>query len=241
MIKFSIQSFDTVSSTQDIIKEKLHKIEEGYVAVAKVQTQGHGRYGRVWQGDEGNLYTSTLLRPQNISQEKIGLISMAAGLAVYETIKPYIHGQSIQIKWPNDILVEDKKISGILIEAIRDENNNISGFIIGVGINIKAAPLDQAICLNAINGQENDKNKVLEGFLENLAYGYSNLTQGNEDRIINAYKVCTFEQGQKIAVKLPTKTHEGRFHDIDHTGSLILEKEDGSLVTITSGDVYLSD
>lgn len=238
---FTIENFDTVPSTQNVIREKLESgsaIEEGYVAVANVQTKGRGRHGRNWQSGEGNLYCSVLLKPENAAPEKIGLVALAAGLAILHTLKPFISNKNIRIKWPNDVLVEGKKISGILIESTSGEKPT---FIVGIGINIKSSPIEGSICLDEISKQNETRETVLNDILEKLSEFYRQWKNGEYESLIEAYKSYSFDKGQEISVKLPDRTHKGRYSDIDLNGNLILEKEDGSLVSITSGDVYLCD
>ena len=243
-MKFTIESLDSVSSTQDIIKHKLEadpSLPEGYVITAKDQTKGRGRHGRTWEGSDGNLYFSFLLKPDAIQPDKIGLLSLAVGLAVFQTLKPLIKNLDINIKWPNDILIEGKKISGILIELFSDQNNTPQAFIVGIGINIKSSPMKDSTCLDSLTKQGYVPENILYQFLSNFKKLYAQWKSGEFESLIESYKAGNIPKGQGISVKLPNQTHEGHYYDIDHNGNLILEKKDGSLVTITSGDVYLCD
>ncbi|MDH5722429.1 MAG: biotin--[acetyl-CoA-carboxylase] ligase [Alphaproteobacteria bacterium] len=243
-MKFTIEYLDTASSTQDVVRQRLEadpSMQEGYVVMAKKQTRGYGRHGRTWESNEGNLYFSILLKPDTKQQNKIGLLALGTGLAVFYTLKPLMEQQDTHIKWPNDILVEGKKLSGILIESLLNKNNMPHAFIVGIGINIKSSPIKEATCLNDLSKKHHSSEEILDQFLKNFKDLYAQWNAGEFDKITAGYRACCIPKGQEISVKLPHKTHEGHYYDIDDHGNLILEKEDGSLASITSGDVYLCD
>ena len=127
---YKLLSFDKVSSTQDLAHDLIarHEIVGKTVVVAQTQTAGRGRYNRTWVSKPGNLYVSFIYK----LQERDPKLSYAVAVAVAETLMSF--GLNPQIKWPNDVLIDGKKISGILIEY------SLNFVIIGIGINIKSCP-----------------------------------------------------------------------------------------------------
>ncbi|MCQ2562138.1 MAG: biotin--[acetyl-CoA-carboxylase] ligase [Alphaproteobacteria bacterium] len=127
---YKLISFDKISSTQDIAKDLIakNKVSDKTIITAKAQSNGHGRYNRKWISHHGNLYASFIYK----QPEPQPTLSYAIAIAVAETLLKY--NMNPKIKWPNDILIDGKKISGILIEYF---NNFV---IIGIGINIQTNP-----------------------------------------------------------------------------------------------------
>jgi len=127
---YKLLSFDKLSSTQDLAHDLInrHEISGKTVIVAQTQTAGRGRYNRTWVSKPGNLYVSFIYK----IQERDPKLSYAVAVAVAETLLSF--GLKPQIKWPNDVLIDGKKISGILIEY------SLSFVIVGIGINIKNCP-----------------------------------------------------------------------------------------------------
>ena len=127
---YKLLYFDKISSTQDMAHDLIanHTVSNKSVIVANTQTNGHGRYNRNWISKPGNLYASFVYQ----ISERNPKLSYAVAVAVAETLMTF--GLKPQIKWPNDILIKDKKISGILIEY------SLNFVIVGIGINIKHCP-----------------------------------------------------------------------------------------------------
>ncbi len=134
-----IQRFESVDSTNTKLKELVRKgAPNGTVVVSKAQTEGRGRLGRVWHSPVGGLYFSVLFIPKN--PKRLTDFSLLAGVAVAQSIKVLLPKQKeITVKWPNDCLVDSKKIAGVLCETVGDPPQ---GVIVGVGININATEKD---------------------------------------------------------------------------------------------------
>lgn len=130
MDAYKLLSFDTLTSTQDLAHDLVvrHEATNKTIIIAEIQTNGRGRYNRTWISKSGNLYVSFIYK----MDERDPKLSYAVAVAVAETLMSF--GMRPQIKWPNDILIDGKKISGILIEY------SLSFVIIGIGINIKHCP-----------------------------------------------------------------------------------------------------
>ena len=125
-----VRELDATSSTNDDVKKAAEAGEaEGLVVVAKRQTAGRGRHGRVWESPEGNLYCSMLLRPADM-QATGAFYSFVAALALRDTVAALLPGAAVTLKWPNDVLVGGRKIAGILLEG------GPQWLVIGIGLNV---------------------------------------------------------------------------------------------------------
>ena len=131
MIGSSILSFDTIDSTNDYLKTNLHKLPDGQIVTAKIQTKGRGRFENVWQSLKGNLYFSFLLK-QTFESDYLFKLQMLVAVVIVKILKNY--GITSQIKFPNDIIVGKKKIAGILVET--SVYSKVESIIVGVGINV---------------------------------------------------------------------------------------------------------
>ncbi len=132
MIGNRIYSFDKLESTSDYIKQNLVNLNDGDIIVAKEQTKGRGRRGNAWESQVGNLYFSFLISNDDITYNNNFAILMRVSVAIIKTLQLYDIDASI--KYPNDIIVENKKIAGILIETIGNARPN--HLVVGIGINV---------------------------------------------------------------------------------------------------------
>lgn len=132
MIGNRIYSFDKLESTSDYIKQNLVNLNDGDIIVAKEQTKGRGRRGNAWESQVGNLYFSFLISNDDITYNNNFAILMRVSVAIIKTLQLY--DIDALIKYPNDIIVENKKIAGILIETIGNARPN--HLVVGIGINV---------------------------------------------------------------------------------------------------------
>lgn len=224
MEKFDIIFKETCTSTNDIAKDL-----PPYTAVyAGRQTNGRGRMGRTWYDGQGNLMTSIVLpRPQNAQ-----IFSFLASLAVAKSIAFL----SPRIKWPNDILVDGKKICGILLETFEDK------LIIGIGVNIESCPktgmLYETTCLKE-HGRSVDAKRLLSDILQNLSFMIETFEKTGFKTIRLEWLEFACGIGQTITVNLPNESVSGIFEGIDENGALILKTDKVQL--ITAGDVFMID
>ncbi len=236
-IDWYIEKFACLPSTQNYLKELLFDnpdISEGTVISASHQSAGQGRHGRIWQGAEGNLFLSLLIKPKcNINQ--MGQISLISALAVSNVIDC-----DVKLKWPNDILIDGKKCCGILIDASPVKDNKIEHLIIGIGVNIKSAPLDTATFLQKYSSSEIDMDSFLDRLLSSFSDYYQRWKNEGFSALQKEWLLHTYDKGQKISVKIGGKQVKGRFDTIDMFGNLILicDKSDRQ-IKITSGEVFL--
>lgn len=237
---FRVNCLDVAGSTNVMAKQAAEAGEaEGLVVQALRQTAGKGQRGRVWDSPEGNLYCSVLLRPQCTPQQACHY-SFAAAIAVYDAIAE-VHGEeSLQFKWPNDVLIDSKKISGILLEssAANAQTGLIDWLIIGVGINVAYHPawtLYPTTSL-AAEGSTASVDAVLDAFLRGLHHWCLTLRRDGFNPVRRAWLVDA-KRGL-MNIKTPSNEVEGYFGGLDETGGLILRLADGRETVIQTGDVF---
>lgn len=240
---FQLIARDTVASTNDEAKRLAEAdAADGTVVQAALQTAGRGRLSRVWESETGNLFCSIILRPQ-CAPMKAPELGFAASIAVAEAIAGFLPTDTrIRCKWPNDVLVNDRKVSGILLEAGPVTGENLDWLVLGIGINITSHPEDMAIPATSIaaeGGSGVSPDDVLAAVCRRFAY-WRILRRGEGFAPLRkAWLTRAAGLGGSIRVELAGKTVSGTFEDLDGQGALILLRETGQRVKITAGDVFL--
>lgn len=216
-------------STNDLARElALAGEEEGTVVIAEEQTKGKGTRGRSWYSPKKKgLYASAILRP---SKPTISLLPLVAGLAVREAIFKSL-GIRLWLKWPNDLIWEEKKLGGILCES-GFLGNRLSYVILGIGLNINHNLEDfppeickQATSLKLIKEEDIEVKDILQRLWPALNGWYELFLSGEEEKIIRSFeKNSALPLGKKIAVVTERGEFEGVFKGIDSFGGLVLEE-----------------
>lgn len=224
--------YDSVTSTQDVLKSHLAAHPDGGVCVqAAEQTQGRGRHGRVWEGASGNLMFSFAMRFGS-DAARIGEISMLCGLAVARVLVAILP-DSIMLKWPNDVLANGRKICGLLLEMEDDF------IVVGVGVNITHSPYEHGIALNDIAAGDYSADDVREAILEQFENLYAVWQREGFEQIREQWLEMSCKRGAKVTVKMPDGVIEGAFETIDEGGALVVKDSHGGYRKISSGDVFL--
>ena len=201
--------------------------EEGLIVLADEQDNGRGRDGRVWESQIGNLFFSFLLQP-NVSIDKIQFVGFLLAKNIISTILNISNNDiNISYKWPNDILINDKKVAGILIQNYLNPGSKTNNMICGVGINISQNPKScpsTNLCFET--NKAFDKNDLLIPILQNFDVEYrESLKKDNMENIINFLKKHSKMLGKQIKVHSGNDIKVGICKDIDINGNLILENE----------------
>lgn len=226
--------YEEVESTNDTAKELCSDQRENfYVVTAQRQTKGRGRRGRQWISQEGNLFFSLALE---FETEKLGSMVLLTSLSLLQTIKTYNPNADVALKWPNDVLLNNAKISGILIEKAIGHY-----WVIGIGVNIKKTPVSKEINYDVISLEQSGIHTTADMFMKNFLQIFSqNMvlleTQGF-DKLKNLWLKYAKDLGKTIKVQLEHKTLEGLFSGIDNNGFLLLKTETG-IITITAGEIF---
>lgn len=220
--------FKQVTSTQDVLKRFIKNKKE--IAVfAYTQTRGRGRQKRYWYSPSGGIYLSILMFPA----KQINTIPLIAALSVIESLKEF-NFTNLSIHWPNDVLLNNKKICGILCEKFDDAV--ICG--IGLNVNVKKIPtkLPNATSLFIETGKIYNLDEILNRILQNFWMFYDNL-QADKFKPTDIYHYVS-GLGEPIEVKLSSKeTIKGIIHNIDEDWTLLVRTEDGLIKKIYYGDV----
>ncbi len=235
--------FDRVLSTNQIALEMGSTgMPGGVLVLAEAQDKGKGRLNRTWVSPSGvNLYLSLLLRPFQEVRE-FPLFSLATAVAIVKAIR-VATGLPVVAKWPNDILLDDKKIAGILLETGK-KSGEVPYLVIGIGINVNwdtdDIPEDlrpQASSLKIALGRIVDRNRLVNEILIALAEQVKLLYDYQSDLIITGLSEVCETLGKLVQVATPNKTYQGVAEAISEDGGLILRLADKSQRTIYVGDV----
>ena len=212
---------------------------EGAYVVAEQQTQGRGRLNRTWVSKPGNLYVSLILRPSILSREAQHLTFVAA-LAAMKTLEKYL-SRALQLKWPNDVLVDGKKICGILTE-LEAQESKIDFVIVGMGININQEKfpkslLTKATSLRLIQGKETSVDHVLDDLLVFFEEWYQAYLEKGFPLIRETWEELSLIKGRAVEVKEGRKKKRGVALGLNENGALIIKTPQGETEYIYSGDL----
>jgi BirA family biotin operon repressor/biotin-[acetyl-CoA-carboxylase] ligase len=236
---FIIHQFDKLSSTNDVLRKMTNEPEFTCV-VAGEQTAGRGRRDRQWHSSPGDgLYLSVLLLPE--TTKKLSLLSLVFAISVAETlIERNVPG--VDIKWPNDVLVNDRKLCGILIESI-STGTNCQPIIAGIGVNLNHQSFpdelsETATSLKIETGRSINGNEFRDQLLQKLFIWYELWKLGEEKRILDRWQqLSSFALGQPVKATLDAEIITGETAGLTEDGALKLRLEDGSLRTVLAGEV----
>lgn len=214
MIGQKIMQFDSVTSTNDFIKQNKQNLNHGTVVYSSMQSKGRGRKGQVWISEKGNLYFSFLLS-ENIAYKDIARILFQASLALVKILEQFDIKASI--KYPNDVIVKGKKIAGILIET--SGVSALDCVTVGVGLNVlqKSIPHleGKAISMTEVTTNPLRLDDILHRFIE----VYNEL----EDETLSYIHGCYMKYSMVIGKYIEVSGKEGRILDVTRSGHLVVE------------------
>jgi len=236
--------FKTIDSTNTFAKQlQSDKAPHGTVVITEEQTSGRGRLQRNWVSPAGeNLLFSIILYP-DFGMEKISLLPFAGSLAIADAIET-ITGLSATCKWPNDVLINGKKVCGMLLES--SHGNSIQDkIVLGIGLNVNQEEFSEelkfkASSLKIESGTIINRVALLQKILEELENRYNQLAHFPAQRILNDWRMKALLFGKKITVLESEFSFSATAIDIAEDGSLIIETVDGRKRNIFAGDVSLA-
>jgi BirA family biotin operon repressor/biotin-[acetyl-CoA-carboxylase] ligase len=240
-----IRVFQQTTSTNDVI-EKLARdgVKEGVVVFAESQTRGRGRLGRKWLSPaQGGLWFSVLLRPDLRPQETTQL-TVAAAIALVRAIEAATQLQP-EIKWPNDILIQGRKVAGILTE-LSAELDHVKYVILGIGVNVAIGANEfpaefrkTATSLKAEAGRPIARAELASAILRELDHDYVRIRAGHFAAVADEWESRCSTLGRDVVIRIGDRQIRGRAESLGEDGALLLRKEHGHLERITGGDVRL--
>jgi BirA family transcriptional regulator, biotin operon repressor / biotin---[acetyl-CoA-carboxylase] ligase len=237
-----VELLDEVGSTNDEAQRRAAAGERGPIWIAtRRQTAGKGRSGRAWiEASEGNV-AATLLFVPGAAPARLPELSLVAGVATFDAVSDALAGcieGSIELKWPNDVLINGAKISGILIETGNHGGDVVS--LIGIGINVASAPpvADRAVTSLVAEGSQLDAGAVLGRLVARMAHWLSIWqAPGGFDAIRQAWAERAIPLGRPLEVKTQEGPVSGTFAGLDHDGALLLDLPTAGRRRFTFGDV----
>ncbi|MFN0277966.1 MAG: biotin--[acetyl-CoA-carboxylase] ligase [Pyrinomonadaceae bacterium] len=240
-MNITILRFDTIDSTNsEAAKHAKLGADEGLCIIARQQTAGRGRHGRTWVSDkDAGLYFSIVLRPK-LEVRFLTLITLMTGVAVYDTLKEF--DLKPDIKWVNDILVGEKKISGILAETVETQIG--LAVIVGIGINLISQNFPDEIAEAATSLEAASSATAAIGEVEivlckYLSYWYAILSDENGSaKILEEWRRrSSYFSGKSVRVALGPEIIEGTTDGLEENGALRVRTSDGSLKVVQAGEV----
>lgn len=241
---FARLRLDTVASTNDVARELAEAGREaGLVVTAQAQTSGRGRRGRGWASPPGNLYASLILRPARPMAE-VASLSLVTALALAEAIETLSAGQvRPRVKWPNDLLVGDAKLAGILLEGCADPAGGCRWLVVGLGVNVAWSPGAAAGYPNtdlAARGLTVDPDHVLSGLLARLATALPRWEESGFAPFRAAWLDRAAGLGRPIRLASGGDAVEGIFLDLDERGAVRVRHASGTIASYAAGELVLA-
>ena len=237
----TVRIFDEIGSTNTVLMEEATAgAPEGVVVVADHQTAGRGRLGRAWSAERGTaLLVSVLLRPP-LPVEELPIVLMAAGLAACDGVEAAA-GFRPGLKWPNDLVVADRKLAGLLTEST---GGQAPGVVVGLGVNVSAGAYPAELAGEATScaeeaGRPVDRAELLVALLEAFESRYATaLASGGRQTTLAAYRAGSATVGRRVRVDLTAGTPvEGQASRVADDGRLVVVDDAGAEQLIHVGDV----
>lgn len=236
-----------VDSTNNLAIELANDSDvDGLVVIADKQTSGKGRRGNEWFSPEGNLYMSVVIKP-NFTEDLIHsphnlfqLITLMTAISVVEAIKNLLQ-INLSLKWPNDIMIEGKKVGGILIES-RYKGALLNFVVIGIGLNLVHSNVPPSLegklaYLRQFTDQHIARDDILLYILKSLDRWYKKFRNHCFDEIIEQWKSNNCTLGRLVKISADERIITGLATDISNMGSLIIKDSNGKLFSIISGSL----
>jgi len=244
--EYRLVELDEIDSTNDEAKRLAAAgAPEGTLVWARCQTVGRGRRGRAWSSRRGNLFASIIVRP-DCAPLQAAQLTFAAALAVRDMLTIYIaDSASIACKWPNDVLVKGRKISGILLESSTAGQGNVDWLVLGIGVNLRHHPdiggRHPSTSLIDEGAGEVDLCAALWDFAGAFSRRWKQWRDGGFAPIRDAWLENAFGLGERASIKLERGEFVGGFVGIDANGALRLKAGDGTERLFSAGDVTFGE
>jgi BirA family biotin operon repressor/biotin-[acetyl-CoA-carboxylase] ligase len=241
VLNFILYDYPVVGSTNDEAKALLQKgAGEGTVVRATRQTAGRGRRGRRWISEPGNLYFSLILAPKCLLSHASQL-SFVMAVAVGEAILSFLKSPEIlSYKWPNDLLLDKKKVAGILIETDSEAGQLAERCVVGIGLNLTSIPDHPAYPVTALNDHAKSTlipDVLFTELLEKIKNYYGVWNQEGFEPIREKWLRRAHSLGQDVTITVGDQKLSGCFKGLSQEGALLLEEENGDFHMLMSAEV----
>ena len=238
---FHLVALGDVGSTNDEARRLAGEgAPDGTVLWARSQSAGRGRYGRPWSSPPGNLYVSLLLRPATAPAAAVQL-GFVAAVALAEALDRHVAPDALALKWPNDVLLNGRKIAGMLLESATGNDNKLDWLILGMGVNLQSFPVGTAFPATSLANEgyrAPAPADVLAGLCRAFAAGRARWAAAGFGPVRAAWLARAYRRGQPIEVRLERERALGVFADLDLSGALVLDLGAGPQRRVTFGEVF---
>ena len=236
---YRVESFDAIDSTNEEARRQAQDgAGSGTLIWARAQTAGRGRRGRSFVSPPGNLYVSVLLHPEG-TPAAAALLGFAAALAIADAVAPLLPaGVRLGLKWPNDVLLDGRKLSGILLES-KASDGRLDWLIVGMGVNLASHPegVDHPATSLAAVGAAVSVEALLETIADRFEAWYMRWCREGFQPLRQAWLQRAQGLGEAIRVRLATGDSHGLFAGLDEEGALLLDDATGRR-RVAAGEVF---
>ncbi len=241
--KFSIEIFETITSTMDYFKES-HDHKNVKVCLAELQTAGRGRFNRKWHTPFAQNLALSVCYPFAKDISQLAGLSIIVGISICQSLKVYQLSERLKLKWPNDIIYDDKKLGGVLIE-IEGETNGWCNAIIGIGLNANLQNCSSQMIpqpwtsLRTITGKYIDRNFLCGTLIKNLLNNLEKFAKEGLSPFMPTWKTYDYLYGKKITIENFNKKLTGIAQGINTNGHLLLQQRNKKIIECSSGDASI--
>jgi BirA family biotin operon repressor/biotin-[acetyl-CoA-carboxylase] ligase len=219
------------TNTEAIQLCQLPSVTEGTLVITDRQTAGRGQRGNNWQAEPGmNLTFSFILKPTFLAARELFFLNMAISLGLYDYLCALLRAD-VRVKWPNDLLVAEKKVCGILIEN-SVQGTAVGTSVVGVGLNVNQEQFEhpRAASVRTFSGKKHALQEVLDGLLPALERRYLQLREGKRAELTAAYYACLYGFGEEKMYRADGKDFVGKIVGVDEIGRVKIEGKEGERV-----------
>ena len=238
-----IHTYDRVGSTNDLALQcGIDGVQEGTLILAENQTQGRGRHGRKWLSPPGSSILASVILRHRLRADQVGLPNLIGAVSIATAIDE-LTDLSARIKWPNDVLIQGKKVSGVLTELEYDRHRQ-PFFVMGFGVNVNTTEADlpeelraSATSLRIESKREISRVVLLQTILHRLEENYLRLKHNDTEPIVATANRLLHFSGDWIQIQMADEVFHGRAEVIDQDGGLLLKDMNGNRRKILVGEV----
>jgi len=237
---FNLKYFDSVESTNDAAASFASQgCKPWTIVCANEQKKGKGRLGRKWISKKGNIFFSIILKP-DLKVNHTPQLNFVASLAIYDTLRPFLPREvAFNFKWPNDLLLNEKKFCGILIET-SFIGDTLDWLVLGIGINVLSFPkgtIFPATSLKEMGCKDLSDESFLQRFLENFKKYFVSWEVEGFNRVKRAWLKKAYRLNENISLNMNSKKIIGKFIGIDNSGQIILKLNTEKKKIFNVGDI----